>query len=55
MGPFQQTGEKEVKPASCPQCSSKGPFNVNAAETVYQNFQKLTLQVRGSCLGGWAG
>lgn len=28
MGPFAQNGDKEVKPAACPLCSSKGPFMV---------------------------
>ena len=29
LGPFfQNTGEAEVKPNSCPQCQGKGPFNV---------------------------
>ena len=25
-------------------CSARGPFSVNAGETVYQNYQRLTLQ-----------
>ena len=29
---------------SCPECESKGPFNVSAENTVYRNFQKMTLQ-----------
>lgn len=29
---------------SCPECDSKGPFNVSAENTVYRNFQKMTLQ-----------
>lgn len=28
MGPFTQTSEQEVKPNACPNCSSKGPFQV---------------------------
>eukprot|EP00798_Chlamydomonas_sp_ICE-L_P026366 gene26366-17459_t len=44
LGPFTQTSEEEIKPAACPNCSSKGPFLVNSAETVYRDFQKLTLQ-----------
>ncbi len=30
MGPFAQNGDKEVRPAQCAQCQSKGPFNVSA-------------------------
>ena len=46
MGPFAQQsgGDKEVKPARCGACSARGPFSVNASETVYQNYQRLTLQ-----------
>jgi DNA replication licensing factor MCM2 len=46
-GPFLQLGgDKEVRPAQCfnPECSAKGPFQVNARETVYRNYQKITLQ-----------
>ncbi|MED6130380.1 MCM DNA helicase complex subunit [Stylosanthes scabra] len=34
----------EVKVGSCPECQSKGPFTVNIEQTIYRNFQKLTLQ-----------
>jgi len=45
LGPFVQTDDGgEIKLGSCPQCQSKGPFSVNSAETVYQNFQKITVQ-----------
>ena len=44
IGPLAQTGDDEVRPSVCPNCQSKGPFTVNASETVYQNYQKLTLQ-----------
>lgn len=29
---------------SCPECQSKGPFSINMEETVYRNYQKITLQ-----------
>jgi DNA replication licensing factor MCM2 len=29
LGPFLQSGDKEVTPGSCPECQSKGPFSVN--------------------------
>jgi DNA replication licensing factor MCM2 len=44
LGPFLQTGEKEVTPGSCPECQSKGPFSVNQEQTVYRNYQKITIQ-----------
>lgn len=28
LGPFTQSGETEVKPKTCPQCASEGPFTV---------------------------
>lgn len=44
LGPYFQTGDKEIKLGSCPSCQSKGPFQVNVKETVYRNYQKVTLQ-----------
>jgi hypothetical protein len=45
LGPFfQNNAEGEVKPLSCPHCQSKGPFNLNAEQTIYRNYQKVTLQ-----------
>jgi DNA replication licensing factor MCM2 len=44
LGPFAFNGDREARPAQCPACGAKGPFTVNAAETLYQNYQKLTLQ-----------
>ncbi|KAI6026128.1 MCM-domain-containing protein [Pisolithus microcarpus] len=35
---------KEVKISYCPNCESKGPFPVNSEQTVYRNYQKMTLQ-----------
>ena len=44
LGPFTQNSDAEVKPQHCPNCSGKGPFNINSAQTVYRDYQKLTLQ-----------
>ncbi|KAK6776036.1 hypothetical protein RDI58_027037 [Solanum bulbocastanum] len=44
LGPFFQNSYSEVKVGSCPECQSKGPFNVNVEQTIYRNYQKLTLQ-----------
>ena len=45
LGPFAQADDGgTIKLGSCPQCQSKGPFTVNSAETLYQNYQKITVQ-----------
>lgn len=44
LGPFCQDLNEEIRIGSCSECSSKGPFNINAAQTVYRNYQKMTLQ-----------
>uniref|UniRef100_A0A8C5B043 DNA replication licensing factor MCM2 n=1 Tax=Gadus morhua TaxID=8049 RepID=A0A8C5B043_GADMO len=44
LGPFFQSQNQEVKPGSCPECQSMGPFDINMEETVYQNYQRITIQ-----------
>uniref|UniRef100_A0A0N4ZYP1 DNA replication licensing factor MCM2 n=1 Tax=Parastrongyloides trichosuri TaxID=131310 RepID=A0A0N4ZYP1_PARTI len=44
IGPFVQRPDEEVKPKRCPSCQTTGPFEVNAEETVYQNYQRITIQ-----------
>ncbi|GMH23361.1 hypothetical protein Nepgr_025204 [Nepenthes gracilis] len=44
LGPFFQNSYSEVKVGSCPECQSKGPFTVNVEQTIYRNYQKLSLQ-----------
>ncbi|KAJ8460006.1 hypothetical protein OPV22_032932 [Ensete ventricosum] len=44
LGPFLQNSYSEIKVGSCPECQSKGPFTVNVEQTIYRNYQKLTLQ-----------
>eukprot|EP00250_Pteridium_aquilinum_P033332 c5464_g1_i1 orf=283-3030(-) len=44
LGPFFQNSYSEIKVGSCPECQSKGPFTVNIEQTIYRNYQKLTLQ-----------
>lgn len=44
IGPFAQSQNNEVKPGSCPECQSSGPFSINMEETVYRNYQKITIQ-----------
>ncbi|CAM0139684.1 MCM DNA helicase complex subunit [Umbelopsis sp. WA50703] len=44
LGPYYQDIHNEIKLNVCPHCGGKGPFNLNAQQTVYRNYQKLTLQ-----------
>ncbi|CAG2178089.1 unnamed protein product, partial [Oppiella nova] len=44
LGPFVQNQTEEVKPGSCPECQSTGPFSINMEETIYQNYQRITIQ-----------
>ncbi|KAL5506953.1 MCM2 [Sanghuangporus vaninii] len=44
LGPFYQDASKEVHISYCPSCEGKGPFKVNQEQTVYRNYQKMTLQ-----------
>ncbi|GIY51642.1 DNA replication licensing factor mcm2 [Caerostris darwini] len=44
LGPFVQMHENEVKPGTCPECQSNGPFQINMEQTIYKNYQRITLQ-----------
>lgn len=44
LGPFVQSQDVEVKPGSCPECQSTGPFMINMEQTLYRNYQKITVQ-----------
>lgn len=44
LGPFFQGQNQELKPGSCPQCQSRGPFEINMEQTLYQNYQKIKIQ-----------
>ena len=44
LGPFFQDTNKELKISFCANCESRGPFTVNSEQTVYRNYQKMTLQ-----------
>lgn len=35
LGPFFQSQNQEVKPGSCPECQSVGPFEINMEEVRY--------------------
>jgi len=43
-GPFDVVDEKDLRPGSCVECQSRGPWRVDRQKTLYQNFQKITLQ-----------
>jgi DNA replication licensing factor MCM2 len=43
-GPYTQDADTEIKISKCPNCQSKGPFVLDSAETLYVNYQRLTLQ-----------
>ncbi|XP_014598435.1 PREDICTED: DNA replication licensing factor Mcm2 [Polistes canadensis] len=44
LGPFVQSQNSEVKPSSCPECQSLGPFMINMEQTIYRNYQRITIQ-----------
>jgi len=44
IGPFVQRQDEESKPTTCPSCQSRGPFKLNVEETVYHNYQRITIQ-----------
>jgi len=44
LGPYTQDGNSNVVIGLCPQCQSKGPFIVNSDQTIYRDYQKITLQ-----------
>jgi DNA replication licensing factor MCM2 len=35
LGPFVQSQSQEIKPGSCPECQSTGPFMVNILQLVF--------------------
>ncbi|KAI0988504.1 hypothetical protein GJ496_010739 [Pomphorhynchus laevis] len=44
LGPFYQSQDRELKPGPCPECQSNGPFDLNMQETIYQNYQRVSMQ-----------
>ncbi|KAK2724323.1 hypothetical protein QYM36_000988 [Artemia franciscana] len=44
LGPYVQTQNTEIKVGSCPECQSNGPFTVNMEQTIYKNYQRITIQ-----------
>lgn len=53
LGPFYQDSIKEIKLNRCSSCQAPGPFQINSEQTLYRNYQRLTLQeTPGSVLAG---
>ncbi|KAJ1812905.1 MCM DNA helicase complex subunit, partial [Coemansia sp. RSA 2598] len=44
LGPFYQDAHSEVRVNMCSNCQGRGPFTMNSEQTVYRNYQRLTLQ-----------
>ncbi|EOD41127.1 hypothetical protein EMIHUDRAFT_62542, partial [Emiliania huxleyi CCMP1516] len=45
LGPFSVSGpEPKMSGHVCPSCQAKGPYVLNTEQTVYCNYQKVTLQ-----------
>jgi DNA replication licensing factor MCM2 len=44
IGPIVANWTSENSPRSCPNCQSKGPFALNSENTIYRNFQRITIQ-----------
>lgn len=44
LGPFVQDLNQEIHINACTGCDGRGPFTINTAQTVYRNYQKVTLQ-----------
>ncbi|KYR02137.1 MCM family protein [Tieghemostelium lacteum] len=44
LGPFFQDSGAQITIGLCPQCQSKGPFQINSDQTIYRDYQKITLQ-----------
>ncbi|KAL7296506.1 hypothetical protein TKK_0009943 [Trichogramma kaykai] len=44
LGPFTQSQSQEIKLNKCPECQSSGPFMINMEQTIYRNYQKITIQ-----------
>jgi DNA replication licensing factor MCM2 len=44
IGPIPQDATQETRINYCPSCESRGPFAVDSENTVYRNYQRITLQ-----------
>ena len=44
IGPLDVAEETDLRPSKCLECQSSGPWRVDRQQTIYQNYQKITLQ-----------
>ncbi|KAJ8324432.1 MCM DNA helicase complex subunit [Batrachochytrium dendrobatidis] len=44
IGPYHQDAIAEIRVRICPNCQGKNCFSVNSEETIYRNYQRITLQ-----------
>ncbi|CAB4414153.1 unnamed protein product [Rhizophagus irregularis] len=44
LGPYTQDIQSEIKLNHCSYCQSKGPFSLNTEQTMYSDYQKITMQ-----------
>jgi len=44
IGPFVQDSLEPSTISNCPECQSKGPFSLKNDQTIYQNYQRVTIQ-----------
>ena len=52
LGPFCQSQNQEVKPGSCPECQSAGPFEINMEEVSNPDLLRYPWCAGLTCLWG---
>ncbi len=45
LGPFYQRQDKEVRPGTCPECQSNGPFEINMEQVWCAVRPRILLEV----------
>lgn len=45
LGPYIQSYDNEIKPGTCPECQSNGPFQINMEQVIYMYliYMKISL------------
>ena len=44
FGPCYQPESEEIKPNLCPECQSRGPFEIKMQELLHSNYQRITIK-----------
>jgi DNA replication licensing factor MCM2 len=44
VGPFAATDETPQPPSFCPTCNARNRFRIDSANTLYRNYQRITIQ-----------